>query len=133
MKPSTTFTAQKLAGYNAVAIAYIGDAVYNLFVRTRLIEERDAQSGKLQAQSGKIVSARMQAQAALKIKEILTEEETAIFKRARNAKKTSTAKNASASEYSNSTGIEAVFGYLYLKNEQTRLYELLNIAFEESK
>lgn len=110
-----------------VTLAFVGDAVYTLFVRERLALKADYTSGVLQKLTAEEVSARGQNVLLEKISPYFTAEESDIFRRARNAKKGAKAKNASVAEYNNSTGVEAVLGYLYLTGRYERLNELLNI------
>ncbi len=116
---------------NPIVLAFVGDAVYSLFVRKKLATTLDSKSGVLQERSAKIVNATAQADFANKIMEVLTEEELDIFRRARNSKKPSRAKNASSSSYNKSTGFEAVLGYLYLIGDVNRLDYLLNFGEEK--
>ena len=105
---------------------YIGDCVYTLYVRQKLAFSSDAKSGELNKREAKIVCATAQANALNNILPLLTEEEHAIFRRARNSKKNSRAKTATLTEYAKSTGFEAVIGYLYVIGDIVRLNELLN-------
>ena len=109
-----------------VVLAFVGDAVYTLFVRERLIFNNDSKSGELNKLATSQVKATAQADFFKQIEPLLTDKELAIFKRARNAKKTTKAKNASVYEYNISTGFEALLGYLYLVGDYDRLNFLLN-------
>lgn len=111
---------------NPIVLAFIGDAVYSLFVREKIAFETDFKSGKLNQLTSKIVMAKSQALLSDEIMPFLTEEEVDIFKRARNSKKPSHAKNAKVSDYNKSTGLEAVIGYLYVTDNQERLNFVLN-------
>ena len=111
-----------------IVLAFIGDAVYSLYVREKVALLVDAKSGTLSAMSGATVSARSQARFVDKHLQEFTEEEADVFRRARNAKKPSRAKHSTVSEYNKSTGLEAVFGYLYLIGETDRLDFLLNLS-----
>jgi len=104
-------------------LAYIGDAVFELYVRNHIISSRESVN-KLHKKAKDIVSAEAQAKMYALIVDMLTEEEHAILKRGRNAKSFTVAKNASISAYRHATGIEALFGYLFLKGEHERLSEL---------
>ena len=110
---------------NPVVLAYMGDCVHTLYVRQKLAFSSDAKSGELNKREAKIVCATAQAHALNNILPLLTEEEHAIFRRARNSKKNSRAKTATLTEYAKSTGFEAVIGYLYVTNQTDRLNELL--------
>ncbi|MBO5714018.1 MAG: ribonuclease III [Clostridia bacterium] len=116
----------KAGNLNPVVLAFVGDAVYSLFVRERLTFNSSAKTGELNKLATSIVKATSQAEFAKKIMPLFNEEELSIFKRARNAKKTTRAKNASVAEYNMSTGLEAVIGYLYVIGEIDRLNFLLN-------
>ena len=108
-----------------VTLAFVGDAVYSLFVRQNLVLESDSSAAVLQKTASEKVSAQGQNKLLEKILPLLTPEEEAVFKRGRNAKKTTRSKHATVLEYNNSTGIEAVIGYLYLSGEYDRIAELL--------
>ncbi|MBR0413275.1 MAG: ribonuclease III [Eubacterium sp.] len=108
-------------------LAFIGDCVYEMLVREMLIVEANRPVNDLHRESVKYVSAKAQTEAYDKIKDVLTEEETAIYKRGRNAKVGHNPKSASQGEYHIATGIEALFGYLYLTEQQDRLKELFKI------
>ena len=110
---------------SSIALAFVGDAVYSLYVRQRLVESSDSKTGELNKISSEIVCAKAQSKRIIELMPILTEEEIAIFKRARNAKKGAKAKHASVVEYNNSTGFEAVLGYLYLTGNSQRLEYIL--------
>ena len=108
-------------------LAFIGDCVYEMLVREMLIVEANRPVNDLHRESVKYVSAKAQTEAYDKIKDVLTEEETAVYKRGRNAKVGHNPKSASQGEYHIATGIEALFGYLYLTEQQDRLKELFKI------
>ncbi len=118
----------KANNLSPVVLAFVGDAVYSLFVREKLVFEKDCKSGELNKLAVKSVKATAQARLITKILPFLTEEENAIYKRARNAKKGTKAKNASVAEYNMSTGFEAVLGYLYLTCDTDRINYLLNLG-----
>lgn len=109
---------------NPVTLAFVGDAVFTLFVRERLVERADYPLAQLQKLVSAEVSAHGQNLLLEKISPLFTEEEADVFRRGRNAKKGTRAKNASVAEYNNSTGVEAVLGYLYLTGQTARLNEL---------
>lgn len=113
------------------ALSFVGDAVYSLLVRERLIMSGECRSGSLHSNSTKYVSARAQAKAYEKIKDILTEAEAAIYKRGRNAHNNNTPKNTTVGEYHSATGIEALFGYLYLNKEQDRITYLFDLIWND--
>lgn len=117
---------QDLRTYSPLTLAYLGDAVFELIVRTVLVERKNTQPEKLHKAATKIVKAETQAQMIELLKEDLTEEELAIYKRGRNAKAVTRAKNATMSEYRRATGFEALMGYLYLKGDTERMIELIH-------
>ena len=98
-----------------LVLAYIGDSVYEVYVRNRIIlEHPDMPAGKLHKQSIKYVSAKAQASSILSIENILNDDEMAIYNRGRNAKSATVPKNADVTQYRQATGFEALIGYLYL-------------------
>ncbi len=117
---------------NPVTLAFLGDAVYSLWVRERLVRYASGKSGDFQRSASKVESARGQSAYLEKILPLLTERETEIYRRGRNAKKATKSKNADAVEYCRSTGLEAVIGYLHLIGERERIEELLSTIDEES-
>jgi ribonuclease III family protein len=111
--------------YSPLTLAFIGDSIYDLIIRTTVVESGNAPVNKLHKRASKMVQASAQADLYHTIKEALTEEETAIFKRGRNAKSFTSAKNAGVVEYRTATGLEALVGYLYLTDQMDRLMELI--------
>lgn len=107
-------------------LAFIGDCVYEILVRETLVAQANRPVSDLHRESVKYVSAKAQTQAYEKIKDLLTEEETAVFKRGRNAHPGHSPKSATQGEYHCATGLEALFGYLYLKDDFFRIKELFN-------
>ncbi len=107
-------------------LAFIGDCIYEIMVRESLVAEANRPVSDLHRESVKYVSAKAQTNAYEKIKDMLTQEETAIFKRGRNAKTGHLPKSASESEYHCATGLEALFGYLYLTEQTQRIKELFS-------
>lgn len=114
-----------------LTLAFIGDTVFDLFVRERLICQANRPVNKLHNLAAKTVNAASQAAAVKKIMDILTEEELSVFRRGRNSHTNHKAKNASEGDYHYATGFEALFGYLYLKGNTERLRELFNLIIEE--
>ena len=110
-------------------LAFVGDAVYGLYVRTALASV-NRPSGELHSMSVRFVNATAQAKAFTLIEGMLTEEETWIFKRGRNFHTSTTPKNSSSGEYHAATGLETLFGYLYLSGKTDRAQELFNIIWE---
>ena len=114
---------------NMQSLAFVGDSVHTLFVRTKLMLSNDAKSGQLHTLANKFVKADGQSSAIDELLKILTETEQEIYKRARNYKTQNIAKNAKLSEYKKATGFEAVLGYLYLTNQKERLMLLLEQSY----
>lgn len=111
---------------NAVTLAFLGDSVFTLYVRERLVRSNTGKAADLQRASAKVVSAKGQSAFLDKVLSLFTDEENEVFHRGRNAKKATKSKNASAAEYCRSTGFEAVLGYLYLIGEDERIAYLLS-------
>lgn len=109
---------------NPVVLAFVGDAVYTLYVRTELALSVGYKTGELNRRASEIVSAHGQSETLVRVLPCLNEEESEIYHRGRNAKKQTKSKNATAAEYVRSTGLEAVVGYLYLTGQTERLEEL---------
>lgn len=110
--------------------AYVGDSVYELYVRTRLVNSSNAKPHKLHLESIKYVKAKSQADILDRIKDKLSEEELEIVRRGRNTENHHVAKNASVADYSQSTGFEALIGYLYLTKNDERLKEILDMCID---
>ena len=115
----------------SLELAYLGDAVIELMVRERLVKAGYAGAGKLNKMSLDYVRATAQSAALENILDMLSEEEMGVFKRARNAKKTTRAKSASIAEYNVSTGFEAVLGFLYITGNYDRLSFILNKGIKD--
>ena len=124
---------QDLRTYSPLTLAYIGDAVFELVVRTVLVERKNTQAEKLHKAATKIVKAETQALLIEAVKDDLTEEELAVYKRGRNAKAVTRAKNATMSEYRRATGFEALMGYLYLKGDMARMIKLIRLGVEKAE
>lgn len=108
-----------------VTLAFVGDAVYSLYVRQREVTSSDKKPAELQRHTSAIVSAKGQSQLLARIEGMFTEEEEGIYHRGRNAKKATKSKNASVVDYNRSTGFEAVLGYLYLTGRYDRISQLI--------
>ena len=113
--------------------AYIGDSVYELYIRQHLINTTKLKPHKLHIEAIKYVKAGAQAKILEKINQNLTEEEQEIVKRGRNAENHHLPKNATVQEYMYSTGFEALIGYLYLTKQDERLKEILELCVENKK
>lgn len=108
--------------------AYVGDAVYELYIRTHLINNSNAKPHKLHVESIKYVKAKAQADILKKLQDILTDEEKDIVRRGRNTENHHVAKNANVADYAQSTAFEALIGYLYLSKNDDRLKEILDVS-----
>lgn len=115
--------------YSPLTLAYIGDGIYDLIIRTVVVERGNRGANGLHKSTSKLVNAGMQAAMAEALLGEFTEEEAAVYKRGRNAKAYSTAKNATVADYRKATGLEALFGYLYLTDRFERIIELVKKAF----
>lgn len=119
---------QQLAQYSPLALAYIGDGVYDLIIRTMVVAKGNARANMLHKTVSGMVKASAQAQMIHKLLPKLTEEELAVYHRGRNAKSYTKAKNASVTDYRHATGFEALIGYLYLKHQMDRILELVKMS-----
>lgn len=115
---------KEILGLNPLVLAFVGDSVQQLMVRTKLASTSTAKAGELHKLQSEQIKASAQAKYMDEIMSILTEEEIAIFKRARNTHMNTMAKNASVADYKKASGFEAVIGYLYLLGKNERLEEL---------
>lgn len=116
--------------YSPLVWAYMGDAVYEAFVREHVINQGLCKNGLLHKKSVKFVSAKAQCSILKELEEFLTEEEKDIVRRGRNANPHSTAKNADIVEYKYATGFEALIGFLHLSEQKERLSEILKKCIE---
>ncbi len=118
--------------YSPLTLAFIGDAVYDLIFRTVTVQKGNTSANRLHNQTVAYVKAPAQAALVEKILDGLTPEEFAVYKRGRNAKSYTIAKNATREEYRKATGLEALTGYLYLTNQMERALELIQTGLGES-
>ena len=116
---------------SSLILAYIGDAVYDVITRTIVISKGNRPVNIINKENKSYVNAETQARLSEVLEDKLTEEESAQFKRGRNAKSHSSAKNASLRDYRKATGFEAVIGYLFLSGKDDRILELLKLGFDE--
>lgn len=114
-----------------LGLAHIGDSVYEILVRTMLCEQGHKAVNDLHKRTVSYVKAPAQAEAAAKILDTLTDEERAVFKRGRNAKVNSVPKSADIAQYHAATGLEALFGWLYLHGRRERINELFAVIIGE--
>lgn len=119
-----------LRQYSPLVLAYIGDAVYETFIRTMLLSYGNAPVNKLHRRSTEFVKAKAQSDTIHRIIDQLDPEEQDIVRRGRNAKSGTIPKNADVTEYKYATGFESLLGYLYLKKDHSRLIEILKMSIE---
>lgn len=113
-----------------LTLSFIGDGVYDLMVREYVISLANRPVGQLNKRKVNVVNCKFQAECAEVLEPHLTEEETVIYKRGRNANVHSVPKNANRQDYHTATGFEALFGYLYLKKDIVRLRELFGLIID---
>jgi len=128
IEPITIDRAQQL---NPLVLAFVGDAVQTLYVKERLAKSNDAKAGTLHSLASQQLKCQSQSIIADIMLPMLTEQELDIYRRARNSKSSHAAKNGSLADYKKASGLEAVFGFLYLTGQNERLKTLLNINIDE--
>ena len=116
--------------YSPLTLAYIGDSIYDLIIKSLVINHGNKQVNKLHNETSRLVQASSQSLMMRTMQEHLTEEETAVYKPGRNAKSITPAKNQSITDYRRATGFEALLGYLYLKKEWKRMLNLVKIGLD---
>ena len=117
--------------YSALTLAYIGDGVYELVIRTILVKKGNCPVNQLHKHASSLVKAGAQSKMMETLEPILTEEELAVYKRGRNAHSPTMAKHATMADYRRATGFEALMGYLYLKEDYSRIVELVRKGITE--
>ena len=125
MKFFENMSAEQAKMLSPLSLAFVGDAVYTLYARSKVIQHSDAKNGALHSEATKMVKASGQAETVDAILDLLDEQEMGIYKRARNSKVHSVAKNATIGDYKKATGFEAVIGFLYLTGQEERIKFLL--------
>lgn len=116
---------QNICTYSPLTLAYIGDGIYEIVIRSIVVGNGNEQVNKLHKKSSSLVKAEVQSEMIKYLMGELTEEEEQIFKRGRNAKSFTAAKNASIQDYRMATGFEALMGYLYMEGKTERMFELI--------
>lgn len=116
--------------YSPLTLAFIGDGVYDLLVREYLVTQANRPVGELNRLKVSMVCCKAQAETAKALMPILTEEELSVYKRGRNATTSCTPKNSTKAEYHSATGLEALFGYIYLKGDVNRIKELFSVVLK---
>ncbi len=125
------FEFKNLNEYSPLVLAYLGDAVYELYIRSMIVAKNNMQVNKLHKEATGFVKAKAQSDIMEMILPLLSEEETLVFKRGRNAHSYTSAKNADIVDYRRATGFEALIGYLYIAGKKDRIFELLNEVLGE--
>ena len=121
---------QDITTYSPLTLAYIGDGVFDLIIRTVVVDKGNTSPNELHRHTSSIVKAHTQALMAEALMEELTEEEHDVYRRGRNAKSFTTAKNATVADYRTATGFEALMGYLYLEDRFDRAVYLSRRALD---
>lgn len=121
-----------IRSYSPLTLAYIGDGIFDLIIRTVVVARGNTSVNQLHQKTSGIVKAHSQAMMIKALDEDLTEEEREIYRRGRNAKSHTMAKNATVADYRSATGFEALMGYLYLTNQTDRLLELVKCGLEKT-
>ena len=132
LRDAFSLPEQDLNTYSPLTLAFLGDAVYSLIIRTVIVGRGNTSPQKLHKRTADLVKAKAQAQLVDRIAPLLTEEEETIYRRGRNAHPATMAKHASMTEYRKATGLEALVGYLYLTEQTDRMTELIRTGLEEN-
>ncbi len=118
--------------YSPLVLAYIGDGIYELMIRTILVGQGNRQADALHKKASRYVKASAQAELIFAVRDELTEEETQVFKRGRNARTSTMAKHATVHDYRHATGFEALMGYLYLTGQTARMIDLIKLGMDKT-
>ena len=130
MKQEFSCEEKDIRTYSPLTLAFIGDCVFDLIIRTVIVERANRSPHDLHKMKSAIVKAKTQAELGEAIWELLEEEEQAVYKRGRNAKSGTTAKNASVGDYRKATALEALLGYLFLLNKEDRILYLVKTGLQ---
>lgn len=131
MREALQLQPMDIRTYSPLVLAYIGDAVFELFIRTKVVNHGSMQVNKMHKKSASLVKAETQANLIKALEADLTEEEHSVYKRGRNARSVTTAKHATMIDYRMATGFEALMGYLYLTGQYGRLFTLVHDGLEK--
>lgn len=131
VKDRTDIKDIDIHNYSPLTLAYIGDGVYELIIRSMVVCKANTSAKNLHKLSSSLVKAATQAEMIQALSDDLTEEEMKVYKRGRNAKSATMAKNATMSDYRAATGFETLMGYLYLTEQSERMIELIRIGLEK--
>lgn len=129
-KQNKNWSVREVSLLSPLQLAYIGDSVYEVFIRRYVLEDRLLSVNELHKKAIEFVKAKAQSDIVHKLMDKLTDEELSIVKRGRNTKSGSVPKNANISDYRYATGFEALVGYLYLLNRDDRIEEIFNMIIE---
>lgn len=124
---------QDIRSYSPLTLAYIGDGIYELIIRTILVKKGNCPVNRLHKKASSLVKAAAQSGIMEVIEEKLTPEELSVYRRGRNAHSPTMAKHATMADYRRATGFEALMGYLYLKEEYTRMISLIRMGIGEEE
>ena len=130
IKQSFELKEVDIRAYSPLTLAYIGDCVYDLVIRTVVVERGNEPANKLHKKTVAYVKAQTQAAMIEALLPELSEEELSVYKRGRNAKSYTSAKNASVGDYRKATGLEALMGYLYLTGKESRMLDLIKTGLQ---
>lgn len=130
IRESFEIEKKDLNSYSPLTLAYIGDAIFDLVIRTAIVANGNDKANNLHKSASTIVNAVSQSEMIENILPYLNEEEETVYRRGRNAKSHTAAKNASISDYRRATGFEALIGYLYLKDDLDRIMELVKVGLK---
>lgn len=131
LKELFSLKEQDLRSFSPLTLAYLGDAVYEVVIRTVLVMRGNCPVNRLHNRASNLVKASAQSGMMEKLEPMLTEEELSVYKRGRNAHSPTMAKHASMSDYRRATGFEALMGYLYLKEDFDRMLMLIRVGIGE--
>ena len=131
LKKNFDLKENDIKSYSPLILAYIGDAVYEIIIRTIVVSDGNTQVNKMHKKSSNLVKAETQANIIKAIMDDLSEEELGYYKRGRNAKSYTSAKNASISDYRMAIGFEALIGYLYLTGQTDRMTEIVKLGLSK--
>jgi len=122
-----------IRSYSPLTLAFIGDGIFDLIIRSIVVGKGNTRASELHKRTSNVVKAASQSDMIEKLLPHLTEEEEAVYKRGRNAKSPTMAKNATMAEYRRATGFEALMGFLYLTDQMGRLVELVKIGLGDTE
>ena len=131
MKQEFSCEGKDIRTYSPLTLAFVGDCVFDLIIRTVIVERANRSPHDLHKMKSAIVKAKTQAELGEVLQEYLEEEEKDVYRRGRNAKSGTTAKNASIGDYRKATALEALIGYLFLKNQEDRILYLVKTGLDK--